>query len=91
MFEDLMNRFRNEFKNLARTLQSKLQAAIEADVDIIKGTLDIIRNENVELENERDPEFRARVAEQLRIVNQGLERIRAVIGEVQSRVGELSL
>jgi len=68
VFVSLQARFRNQFRDLAESLQSDVQAAVATHLLFIKNTLDIIRNENVALESERDPEFRHRVEREVRSV-----------------------
>ncbi|KAL2127275.1 hypothetical protein VTI74DRAFT_10996 [Chaetomium olivicolor] len=80
LFEGVMKKFRDRFRELAAALQTDIQAAAQANLEVIKGTLDIVRNEDVNFESEEDVAFRARVAEQVRIAKVELERIAAEAG-----------
>jgi hypothetical protein len=80
LFKDLMRKLKREFENLAANLGTDIGAAVEDYLGDVKGTLDIVRSENVALEGERNPEFRARVAEELGRVIGELERVRVRVG-----------
>ena len=81
LLEVVMRKFRDGFRDLVAALQTDIQAAVAADLDVIKGTLDMVRNENVALQSEEDVAFRARVADKVRDAKQGLERVLARVGE----------
>ena len=74
-----MRRFRNEFGDLATAFQAQVKAAVREHLDVVTGTLDILRSENVALESERDPEFRRRVGSELRRAREVMGRISAVV------------
>ena len=79
LFEALMKTFRNRFNVLADNLQVDIKAVVERHLNDIQRTLDIVRNENAASENEQDPEFRSRVEAEIRIVNDGVQRVQARI------------
>lgn len=73
-----MNKLKDEFNTLADDLQSDVQTAVRTHLDVIRGTLDIIRSENVALESEQDPEFRGRVGAEVGRAKDKVRRIQAV-------------
>ena len=79
VFESLQINFKNGFKALAENLQSDIQAAISTHLSVITNTLNIVRNENVALESERDPEFRKRVEREVKAVIHEIRRIQGVV------------
>ena len=79
MFESLMRKLNNSFKELANNLQTEVQASVAESLDVISGTLDMVRSENVALESERDPDFRNRVDAELREVVVEMARIAGVV------------
>ena len=52
-----MRRFRDGFRTLATAYQEEVKTAVAEHLQLVCGTLDIIRNENVVLESEQDREF----------------------------------
>lgn len=65
------------FKGLATELQTGIQTAVETHLAAIRQTMDIVRDENVITESERDGDFRRRVEEEVGRVRTelgGLER-----------------
>jgi hypothetical protein len=79
VFISLHRSFKTQFSVLAETLQSEIQLAVATHLSVITHTLDIIRNENVALESERDPEFRGRVAREVRAALQEMRRLQGVV------------
>ncbi|KAK0742907.1 hypothetical protein B0T18DRAFT_489791 [Schizothecium vesticola] len=79
-FRNLMQRVRNEFRNLSTQLQTDIQDRLNERLDVIAGILDIVRSDNVAEESERDPEFRARVDEEIQSVKRAMEEVLAVVG-----------
>jgi hypothetical protein len=80
LFENLQASFRDGFKTLVESLGRNIQAAITTHLSVIINTLNIVRNENVALESERDPEFRSRVERGVRSAMDEIRRIQDVIG-----------
>jgi hypothetical protein len=56
-----------------------MQTAARTHVSIIINTLNIVRDENVALESEGDPEFRGRVEREVIAVIQEIHRLQGVI------------
>ena len=79
IFDSLRIMFRNRFRTLTEELQSDIQVAIVTHLSIITNTLDIVRNENIAIESERDPEFRRRVERKVETVKREIRRIQEVI------------
>jgi len=75
-----MRRVRTEFGNLSTQLQTEIQDRLNERLDVIAGILDILRSDNVAEESERDPEFRARVDEEIQSVKRAMEEVLAVVG-----------
>lgn len=76
LFEDLMRTFRDRFQDLADSAQAGIQRATTGYLDVVRGTLDIVRSENAALEGEREPEFRARVEEEVRAAKENMAAIK---------------
>jgi hypothetical protein len=57
-----------------------MQAVIATHLSVITNTLNIVRDENVALESERDLEFRGRVERGVREAVEEIRRIQGVIG-----------
>ena len=80
VFESQQIMFKNRFDTIAESLQSGIQGAIATHLSVITNTLNIVRDENVALESERDPEFRGRVERKTREVLHDIHRLHDVIG-----------
>lgn len=57
-----MREFKDRFNLRADNLQQVLAETVSMHLDGVRATLDLVRQENVAEESERDPEFRSRVA-----------------------------
>jgi len=79
VFEQLQIRFKNQFMILAKDLQSGVEATTATHLFNIKRTLDIIRNENVALESESNPEFNGVVEGEVRVVRDEIHRLQGVV------------
>ncbi|KAG7286745.1 hypothetical protein NEMBOFW57_009059 [Staphylotrichum longicolle] len=80
LFTEVMSKFKNKFEDLATQLETDAWALVQDHLRGIEGTLDMVRSENIALESERDPAFRARVADEVRSAVQAIERIRVTVG-----------
>ncbi|KAK7959857.1 uncharacterized protein PG986_004711 [Apiospora aurea] len=76
LFKDLLSQFKGSFAQIADKLQEDLQNTISLHLESVKSTLDMVRSENVALESERDPDFRARVQQQVELANIEIKRPR---------------
>ncbi|KAM7215631.1 hypothetical protein V8F06_009018 [Rhypophila decipiens] len=65
MFEDIMTRFKTQFRDLVTDLQKAVQRAAKSHVAEICQTMNMLRDENVITESERDGEFRKRVEDEV--------------------------
>ncbi|KAK5988118.1 hypothetical protein PT974_12258 [Cladobotryum mycophilum] len=79
LFVNHMNEFKKRFDDLAKDFQEELKTKIEAHMNVIKETLDIIRNENVALESEQDPGFRRRVEAGVREAREKMREIQETV------------
>ncbi|KAK4041410.1 hypothetical protein C8A01DRAFT_14819, partial [Parachaetomium inaequale] len=75
LFTDLMRKFKHKFNDLAAQLETDALVLVEAHLGVIEGTLNMVRSENIALESERDPEFRARVAGEVEGVKEAMENV----------------
>lgn len=73
VFHDITRELRQGFKGHAENLQQALDELVSTQLDATRATFDIAREENAVEENERDPEFRQRVADEV-------ERARGLMG-----------
>ncbi|KAI0128678.1 hypothetical protein BJ170DRAFT_594512 [Xylariales sp. AK1849] len=80
LFESIMKEAKKSFKSLAHVLQVNIQAVVREQFDILRGSLDIVRNENVASESEQDPGFRNRVEGVLNTTKEVLGRIQGSVG-----------
>lgn len=71
-----------EFRKIASELQDKVNEIVYQQVDLVEADLQMLRDENVVLESERNPEFRGRVMEEVRSVRREAERIGRVVADV---------
>ena len=72
IFRKLTDSFKQRLYRHADKLQEDLVETVSEHLDGVRGTLDLVRQQNVAEESERDPEFRNRVALEV-------ERIREVM------------
>ncbi|KAK0644136.1 hypothetical protein B0T16DRAFT_438330 [Cercophora newfieldiana] len=84
LFRGLMRRLKSDFKELANTLQTDVQASVAESLEVVRGTLDMIRSENVALESEKDPGFRTRVDVELKEVIEAMGRIQGVVSNTNN-------
>lgn len=61
----MIEQFRNGLQQHADNLQQELSGVVSEHLDALRGTLDLVRQENVAEESERDPNFRGRVADEV--------------------------
>lgn len=65
IFRNVLRGFRESLHLDADNLQQILSEVVSVHLEGIRGTLDLVREENVAEESERDPGFRNRVAVEL--------------------------
>ena len=78
LFPFIRRQFRNRFSELSRELDTKIQEAITTHLTVIQRDVDTLRNENVALESESQPKFRARLETAVREVRLRLGDVIAV-------------
>lgn len=74
-----MREFQRAFHALAADLQQEIENVTTTHINVIHGTLDMVRSENVAQESERDPGFRDRVANEVAKIQVEIRRIRDAI------------
>ncbi|KAH8760482.1 hypothetical protein F5883DRAFT_563809 [Diaporthe sp. PMI_573] len=65
VFHSITRELRRCFQDHAEGIQQELAELISTHLGAVRATLDIVREENAAEENERDPEFRQRVADEV--------------------------
>jgi hypothetical protein len=79
LFSSWSTKLRKGCSELSGGLRRDVRELVSAHLEVIRGTLDIIRDENAVLESERDPEFRERVKDSLTWAKEELTRVKAVV------------
>ncbi|GAW21284.1 hypothetical protein ANO14919_108030 [Xylariales sp. No.14919] len=79
LFLDLLKSFKTDFNEHVNNTQDSIREAVRSSFSAIQGTFDIIRNDNVALESERDPEFRGRVEKVLAATKENMKGVYDVI------------
>jgi hypothetical protein len=64
---------------MSNVLQQSLNAAIVSYLNVVRGTLDLVRSENVAQESERDIAFRGRVSEGVAAAQEETQRLRETL------------
>lgn len=82
LFTNQRRRFRDEFSRISDDLERKTREVIAQEFSSIEANLDTLRNDNVVLESERNPDFRMRLAAELGTMRGRMEHIRRAIDEV---------
>lgn len=80
LFKDLLSQFKGGLVTIADKLQDDLKGKIELYLENVRVTLDMVRSENVALESERDPGFRARVQASVERANGEMKRVHELAG-----------
>ncbi|KAI1339281.1 hypothetical protein F5Y15DRAFT_423997 [Xylariaceae sp. FL0016] len=75
LFRDLSSKLKTSFHALSDVFQDRISNIVSEHTDAIRGTLDIVRSENIAEESERDPEFRARVEEAVRAAKEEMRTL----------------
>ncbi|KAF2688370.1 hypothetical protein K458DRAFT_414140 [Lentithecium fluviatile CBS 122367] len=82
LFNDHRRKCKESFRAIARALQEQVDEIVNQQVELVEADLRMLRDENVVLESERDPEFRRRVGAEVERVMGEVERIGHVVEEV---------
>ncbi|RYP01347.1 hypothetical protein DL765_010864 [Monosporascus sp. GIB2] len=82
LFNDHRRDCKEKFRDIARGLQDKVNEVVNQQVGLIEADLRMLRDENVILESERDPEFRGRVGAEVESVRGEVDRIGRLVEDV---------
>jgi ABC-type phosphate transport system auxiliary subunit len=82
LFVDHCRFFREKFLAISDTLQQKTKDAVTHQLAFIAADLDTLRNENVVLESERNPEFRTHLATEVTRARQDMETVRDAMNDL---------
>ncbi|KUL85849.1 hypothetical protein ZTR_07402 [Talaromyces verruculosus] len=80
--------FREKFLAISDTLQQKTKDAVTHQLAFIAADLDTLRNENVVLESERNPEFRTRLATEVTRAREDMETVKGAMNDLLNLAGE---
>jgi hypothetical protein len=80
LFPTIRRQFRNRFSELSRELDTNIQEATTTHLAVVQRDVDTLRNENVALESENQPQFRARLETAVREIRVRLDHAIAVFG-----------
>ena len=83
LFEILRIEFRKQFSTLACDHERKLREAINANLALVQNDIDTLRNENVALESERNPEFRRRVENEVVRIRREMVSIHRIVSDIR--------
>ncbi|PVH91907.1 hypothetical protein DM02DRAFT_544867, partial [Periconia macrospinosa] len=76
LLHEHLRELQTSYNSLVDELEKRIIDIVEEQVQVITNDLDVIRNNNVIEESERDPEFRARLEAEVRRVSEELEGLR---------------
>ncbi|KAI0546704.1 hypothetical protein F4679DRAFT_403678 [Xylaria curta] len=79
LFPDLLKRFKKGFEDHMNNSEELIQEVLGFHYDAIWDTFQIIRNDNVALESEKDPEFRGRVKSTLEVTEERMKRVQSIL------------
>lgn len=79
LFNNIQEKLEAQFQRLTRDAEEKVQEANKKHFLAIRTALDTLRNENVVLEAERNPDFRERMREQVADAQRPLRDIAAAV------------
>ncbi|RYO81753.1 hypothetical protein DL764_009715 [Monosporascus ibericus] len=82
LFNDHRRDCKERFRDIARGLQDKVNEVVNQQIGLVEADLQMLRDENVMLESERDPEFRRRVGAEVERVKGEVDRIWRVVEDV---------
>lgn len=88
LFVDHRQQFREKFLAISDTLQQKTKDAVTHQLAFIAADLDTLRNENVVLESERNPEFRTRLVTEVTRAREDMETVRGAMNDLLNLAGE---
>lgn len=75
LFEGLMAQFKQRFRTLADDFETDVQGVIDSHLTVVVNTLNLVRDDNVAVESESDPDFRRRVESRLGVVRDEIHQV----------------
>jgi hypothetical protein len=88
LFVDHRRLLREKFLAISDILQQKTKDAVAHQLAFIAADLDTLRNENVVLESERNPEFRTHLATEVTRAREDMETLRSAVNDLLNLAGE---
>ena len=81
LFPSMFRELWHKYRAITKASEEAVQQTVQRHMQAILYSTNIIKDDNVTLESEREPEFRQRVAAELETATGDLERIRAAVAE----------
>lgn len=88
LFVDHRRLFREKFLAISDTLQQKIKDEVTHQLAFIAADLDTLRNENVVLESERNPELRTHLATEVTLAREDMETVRCAMNDLLNLAGD---
>ncbi|KAF2266375.1 hypothetical protein CC78DRAFT_459505 [Lojkania enalia] len=88
LFYDHRRQFQEKFREISDELQESVGEVIDQQLAFIEADLDTLRDENVVLESERNPEFRRTLGTEVERVREEMRRVARTIDDVVSTARE---
>jgi hypothetical protein len=82
LFVSHRRRLQELFKVAADALQEKILAVVHQQLAFVMADIETLKSENVILESERNPDFRLRLEEEMRVAKPEVERIGRLLSEL---------
>ena len=79
LFDHIQRKLEEQFQALTRDVERKVQDANKRHFEAVRTALDTLRNENVVLEAERNPDFRENMRKQVADAQRPLRDIAAAV------------
>ena len=83
LFTDLIRQTKGKVRALSFEFQSRIREIIEGHLSHLESTLNLVRDENVALESERDPAFRCRVEDAATLARAEMRALLQVLADEQ--------
>jgi hypothetical protein len=88
IFNEHYRRLRDQFGNIANALQDEIQRIVSRQIAFIEADLDTLRDTNVILESEQNPEFRRRLAREVRSAREEMDSITQQLDELDDTTNQ---
>jgi hypothetical protein len=82
LFNDHRRDCKEKFRDIARELQDEVSEIVNQQVSLVEADLQTLRDRNVVLESESNPEFRRRLRTEVERIKGEVERIGRVVEDV---------